>query len=352
MPVEHYCQKVVEKVAPEEGIRDAARRMEAAGVGLLVVLEDGRTAGVLTDRDIVLHAAEESEFRVSDAMSCPAVPIGTAASVEEAVDLMERSRMRRLLVIDGEGRPFGVLSVDDLVRLLGREMAGLASVAEAQITKASGASGADPDPALALRPFEHYEKEVVSLRSDAPVLRAIEEMRKSAVGCVVVTDGEGQPVGMITDRDIALRVVARGEDPRRIELAAVMSTPVVSCESTQPLDRIVATMRERGVRRIPVTQGGRLVGLVSYDDLLVVLGEEIAKLGKAVKRDVGRESRIARAEELRASARERLEQAASAIADLGEETGRRLKEEIESLRDRLRGSKGGNEEEDHAGRNE
>lgn len=339
MSVESYCHKPVEKAAPAEGIREAAQRMESAGVGLLAVVDDGRLTGVLTDRDIVLHTADELEFRVADAMSSPPVRIVTGASIGEAIALMARSRMRRLLVVDGEGRPFGVLSVDDLIRLLGREIAGLASVAESQVGRGTAADAAEVSDAPLLRPFEHYEKDVVSLRADAPVQRAVEAMRKRAVGCVVVTDAEDRPTGIITDRDIATRVVAGGKDPREVELSAVMSTPVVSCEATQPLEQLVETMRDRGVRRMPVTRGERLVGLVSFDDLLVVLGEELERLGKAIRRDVRRESRAAGAEEMRAQAREKLAEAASMIGNLGEQASRRFKDEIESLRERLRGGK-------------
>lgn len=339
MSVETYCRRTVATVVADEAIREAAQRMEQNGVGILAVLEDGKAAGVLTDRDLVLHAADGPRFKVSDALSTPAIPVATDASLEQAVDLMVRSRLRRLLVIDGEGRPYGVLELDDLVRLFGREIACLSEVAGAQLPSPSDSSAPVAEPTVVGRPATHYSKEVVALRSDVPVQRAIEEMKKQVVGSVVVTDGQEEPVGMVTDRDIALRIVARGEDPKVVKLSTIMSSPAITCDAMQPMEKIAETMREHGVRRIPILRDGRLTGIVSYDDLLVVLGEELHKLGRAVARDVQRESRVAGAEEMRSRASEALREAAQQLGELGEETARKLKEEVDSVRSRLRRSK-------------
>jgi CBS domain-containing protein len=253
---------------------------------------------------------------------------------------MAARRLRRILVVDGEGRALGVLAADDLVRLLGSEIMGLASVAAAQTPGPAQPSARPVTPAegVVIRPAEHYVKEVLELRSDVPVSRAIEEMRRAAVGCVVVTDGEGEPVGMVTDRDVSLRVVAQARDPELTVLSAIMSSPAKTCESTQPLEEVIATMREHGVRRMPITREGRLVGMVTFDDLLVALGAELQRLGTAVAAEVRREALGARAEEARALAAEKLQDATRQLGELGGEAARRIKREIESLRERLRRS--------------
>lgn len=338
MAVEHYCRRAVSTVVANEAIREAAKQMETDGVGLLAVLEDGKAAGILTDRDLVLHAADGPQSQVGRAMSTPAIPIAADASLEEAIESMERSRMRRLLVIDGEGRPYGVLELDDLVRLIGGELAGLSEVAGAQLDRFSGASAPAGEPARAGRQGAHYSKKVVALRSDVPVQRAIEEMKKEVVGSVVVTNEQDQPAGIVTDRDIAMRIVSRGDDPKSVKLADIMTSPAITADASQPIEEITELMKAHCVRRIPVLQDGRLVGIVSYDDLLVVLSDEMQKLGRAVKRDVQRESRVAGAEELRARASDALKEAAHQLGELGEETTKKLKEEVDSLRSRLRRS--------------
>lgn len=336
MPVGSYCRRSICTAEPGETIAEVAQRMEKEGIGLLAVVENGRPVGVLTDRDIALH--QDPGDPVADAMSTPATTIGADASLAEAIDLMVRDRMRRVLVTDAEARALGVLALDDLVRLIASEVEGLAAVAAKQIPGAAGPAppAAEPGEAIAIRPVEHYARKVVELRSDAPASRAIEEMRRAAIGCVVVTDGEGEPVGMVTDRDIALRIMGRGRDPDLTVLSAIMSAPAITCESTQPLEELIAVMRDKGIRRMPVTHEGRLFGIVTFDDLLVTLGAELQRLGNAVVGEVRGEKVGPRAEELRTRASEKLKEAAGHLGDLGGEAARKIREEIDSLRELLR----------------
>jgi CBS domain-containing protein len=97
---------------------------------------------------------------------------------------------------------------------------------------------------------------------------AAQEMRDSAIGDVVVTDGDNV-VGIVTDRDITVRGVAENLDPSSTTLDQITSKDVVTV--SQYDDAVAATdlMRTYGVRRLPVTEDGRLIGLVSMGDLAV-----------------------------------------------------------------------------------
>lgn len=335
MPIGAYCRRSVCTATPEETVRDAAQRMEKEGVGLIAVVDDGRPIGALSDRDIALHAGSGGD-RIANAMSRPPRTLASSAALMDAVDLMATSRVRRLMVVGDDGRALGVLAADDLVRLLADEVSGLGAVAAAQVPGAGLPPAPGSDEPVSVRPVEHYAKEVLELRSDVPVSRAIEAMRKSAVGCVVVTNGEGEPVGMVTDRDLALRVIAQDRDPELTMLSAVMNSPVVSCESTQPIEELIAAMRDHGIRRIPITREGRLAGMVTYDDLLVALGSELQRLGSAVSGQVRREALGARAEDVRAFASEKLKDLTTQVSGVGGDAAKRIREEIDSLRERLR----------------
>ena len=98
-----------------------------------------------------------------------------------------------------------------------------------------------------------------------------ELMRDRNVGSVVVCDG-GRPVGVITDRDLALAVVAD-----RVEAAdragSYASRPLVTGESEMDLEEAVALMIQHRIRRLPVTNGEELVGIVTIDDLAVRAGD-------------------------------------------------------------------------------
>jgi hypothetical protein len=107
----------------------------------------------------------------------------------------------------------------------------------------------------------------------------------------------------------------------------------------QPVEEIVGIMRTRGVRRVPILIEGRLVGIVTFDDLLVAFGEELGQLGRATLRDVRKEWGLAQADRLRREAEERLRDLAGRLQRVGGETLRGVARELEALRERLRGPK-------------
>ena len=112
-------------------------------------------------------------------------------------------------------------------------------------------------------------------------------MRDENVGAVVVTDADRRVLGMVTDRDIAVRVVAAGEDPRRVHLRDVMSGEPIFLSKAGHLGQLVSAMRDMGVRRIPlVDEDGRACGLVAMDDLLVLLSDQLAELAQAIRKEI------------------------------------------------------------------
>lgn len=109
-----------EAIAPDETLEAAARRMEACGVGALVVCEGDRAIGVLTDRDIVVRSVADGRAPaatdVRSAMTPQVLGCGEDEPLEAAVARMAGAAVRRLVVLDASRRPVGMLSVDDVAR--------------------------------------------------------------------------------------------------------------------------------------------------------------------------------------------------------------------------------------------
>jgi CBS domain-containing protein len=109
-------------------------------------------------------------------------------------------------------------------------------------------------------------------------------MRKHHVGDVVVVDdpdGERAPVGIVTDRDIVVSVIALGLDPVSLEVGDVMSDDLLTASEHDDPYQTIERMRLRGIRRVPVVaDSGSLVGIVSADDLLLFLAEEMEELSR------------------------------------------------------------------------
>ena len=135
---------------------------------------------------------------------------------------------------------------------------------------------------------------VVSLR-ETPVLEAAQLMRQHHVGTIVVcepVDGDGRiPVGIVTDRDIVLEVVAPELHAETITVGDIMDTNVITISEKEDVEQALELMRSKGVRRLPVVGAeGRLVGIVAIDDLVEVLAEALTDVAKVVAREQSREA--------------------------------------------------------------
>jgi CBS domain-containing protein len=119
----------------------------------------------------------------------------------------------------------------------------------------------------------------VTILPEASITDCAKRMHAEHVGCLIVveqTDGIQFPIGMLTDRDIALEVVAFGLDPQAMTAGDVMSEKPAVVEEDDDLLDALALMRERGARRLPVARAdGALVGVIAFDNLLEALAEQL-----------------------------------------------------------------------------
>lgn len=106
----------------------------------------------------------------------------------------------------------------------------------------------------------------VALQAGTSLVEAAKAMRDRGIGDVIVLQDD-QVCGIVTDRDITVRGVAEGRDPSRVVLGEVCSTEVVTVGPEAPVDQAVDLMRSRALRRLPVVEQGRPVGIVSLGDL-------------------------------------------------------------------------------------
>jgi len=109
---------------------------------------------------------------------------------------------------------------------------------------------------------------LIVLAPQAMAYQAARAMADNHVGSILVGDPDALG-GIVTDRDLALAVLGGDIDPKFTPLSEVMSEGVISCDIGADLEEVVRLMREHGVRRVPITEGGRLAGLVTFDDLVV-----------------------------------------------------------------------------------
>lgn len=125
-----------------------------------------------------------------------------------------------------------------------------------------------------MRVSELIGRSAVAVTPDTTVRAAAEIMDQAGVGALGVVDG-GTLVGMVTDRDLVRRVLARGL-PGDARVDAVMSNPVITVDADADAAEAIALFSRHAVRRLGVVSGGAMVGVLAVDDLLVLLSEQLA----------------------------------------------------------------------------
>ena len=120
-------------------------------------------------------------------------------------------------------------------------------------------------------------------------------MREHHVGSIVVVDetpAGSQPVGIVTDRDIVIEIVAAGVSPATVTVEEIMAPDLVVAKEGEDLLDTLTRMRAKGIRRVPVVNGvGALLGILSLDDMLGVLAAHVDGLLKVIAQEQAREAR-------------------------------------------------------------
>lgn len=143
---------------------------------------------------------------------------------------------------------------------------------------------------------ELCNRDVVVAEKSLSVVDAARLMRQHHVGDLVVVEeraGARHPVGIVTDRDIVVEVVAAAVDPDSLVVGDIMGPDVASVRETEGVFEALRYMRTKGVRRLPIVdREGALIGILTLDDLLGLLAEEMTELAKLVTHERQREAAV------------------------------------------------------------
>jgi len=136
-----------------------------------------------------------------------------------------------------------------------------------------------------MKTLDICSRQVIVAEASTPLIEVAKLMRKSHVGAVVVVDGPTtrRPVGIVTDRDIVVEVVAAGQDARALTAGEVMSDTLATTSSEDDMHWSLKIMRDHGVRRLPVVnERGAMVGIVALDDLLKAYASTLHDVAQAI----------------------------------------------------------------------
>jgi CBS domain-containing protein len=140
---------------------------------------------------------------------------------------------------------------------------------------------------------EVCNRDVAVIEADTTISEAVKLMRDQHVGDIVVVEQRGPdpvPVGILTDRDIVIEVLAEDVDPQSVSVGDIMSASLLTARESEELIDVIARMRAQGVRRVPVVnERGGLEGILTVDDILELLAEQVNGLAGLVKTEQRRE---------------------------------------------------------------
>jgi len=131
---------------------------------------------------------------------------------------------------------------------------------------------------------------VDTVSGEETALAAARRMHDRGVGTLVVVDDRSRPMGLLSDRDLALRVIAQGRDPARTPVTDVMTPMPTTILESSSIESALGHMRTGRYRRMPVVNGaGELVGIITLDDILMLLAEEFSVIGALLERESPRQ---------------------------------------------------------------
>jgi len=242
--VADVMSKDVAAISSDQTVVAAAKMMAQKNISCLVVVDDARLTGILTETDILKRALvngkDFQDMTVAEIVSGSVPSLSPESSVLDAGKIMSENHIKRMPVTDGE-KLVGVITQTDLVRTL---------TAYGMWREVS----------------EIMNSDIASIQQDSTAADAAKIMSDRGISCVVVLDKE-KVVGVLTERDLLKRVVARQDDPAKIKTRDVMSSPVKTTPPNHSVFSAARMMEEMSIRRLIVTEDERLCGILSQTDI-------------------------------------------------------------------------------------
>lgn len=261
-------------VRDDERVRVAARIMEEYHVGSLLVRKEGETIGILTETDIICSLIPEGlspdETRVSTIISGLPITIRTYSTIEEAYLSMARNRIRHLIVVaeknEEEDVEVGLISVRDILY----PGEGMKEMEKEAIDKWKR----EISLWVSFFPWSRRDRiekimaqEPVMVESDENIREASRLMRDQRISALMVKE-KNRVKGVLSETDVVRKVIAKRLDPVETKASEVMSSPPITINCTDPIDKAYFLMANKHIRHLVVTKEGREQSIVSARDLV------------------------------------------------------------------------------------
>ncbi|MEW6585593.1 MAG: CBS domain-containing protein, partial [Nitrospirota bacterium] len=252
-------------LGPEESLKSAVKIMSDHDLSCVVVVEDNKPTGILTERDIIHLVDTRLDFEAVSlqlVMQSPVIAVSEEAEIPEAANLMVINGLRRLVVVDDAHHVIGIVTQTDIIKN------------------------------LSIDSFVSYKKveqimncKIISVAQTDSLAKVVSLMSENRISCVLVLDN-GRPTGVITERDIT-RAVARNISSGTVR--QIMKVPVPTTVKDSSLYDATQLMEERKARSITVVDGaGQAVGIVTKSDVIKHLRADYVDILKNMLKEKSR----------------------------------------------------------------
>ena len=250
---------------PKEILMSAVEKMNFNNVSCVVVVEDKKPTGILTERDIIQiigHNINLNVTRLVSVMKSPVIAISDEIDIPEAANLMVINSLRRLVVVDGEHNIIGIVTQTDIIKNL------------------------SIDSFISFKKAEQIMKrKIISLGRKDTVSAAVELMIKNHISCVLIIEDD-KPVGIITERDIT-KSIAENNILNNVE--GIMKFPVFTADKDINLYDATKLMEKNKLRSLVIVDSeGDVIGIVTKSDIIKNLRADYVELLKNMLKEKSR----------------------------------------------------------------
>lgn len=282
MTISEIMEKNPSVISPEQTAFDVAKKMAVEKTGCLVVTLRNRPIGVLTRRDVIREVIGQEmnpkKSLVKDIMVSPIITINSHASLARANKIMKSKYLKHLPVVNNE-LLLGLILHDhityaiiDMLEELDRRAERIDITIE-EFHKISeqfyllDGHLMDDQGIVCHNVNEIMTHNLTIVPTTMNVLEASKIMGDLSIGCLIVGE-HGKPVGIITERDMVVRMLVQDKHPANTVIGEIMSKPLLTIPPDMPIYDLGVLRKKKGFTKFPVMDQGRLVGIVTQTDLL------------------------------------------------------------------------------------
>jgi len=242
--VEDIMSRDVATIGPNASMAQAAKVMGEKHIGSLIVVAEKKLSGIVTERDllskILALGKDPAKVKVKEVMSSPLISEKPNATIKEAARTMIEKKGR--LAVMADDRIVGVITASDLIKSL------------------------PESPETELKIDKVMTKHITSLDESATVAEAAKMMGDQRIGSVIV-NRKGKPFGIFTERDLLTTFLAKGKSLQS-KVGEAVSQPLVTIPVGTSVHQTALIMSARHIRRLPVVEKDKIVGIVTARDLV------------------------------------------------------------------------------------